>query len=566
MSADRDPIEELLASINDGQRVDWDTAENGLGPGHLPRFSALREVARIADFNRALQREPEFSAAPERWGDMILLERLGQGAHAQVYRAWDPTLQREVALKLLRPEREGTSLLDEGRAAARIRHPHVVTIHGIDRRDGRVGLWMELVRGVTLEQEVRLHGALDAAGARRLGIEIGSALQATHAASVLHRDVKPANVVRDAEERHVLADFGLGTRWDENAARAAGPSGTPMYMAPELLSGSPASERSDVYALGMVLWFAVAGGHPFAVETVDALIAAAGHGPRPLREVRPEIPAALAAIIERAISPDPRARFGSAREMVETLEAWRPDAARPSRPTPVLAFAVLAALVGLAAFAFWRARQAPHALPAAVAPPPVVVPTEGYAVEASFLRRDSNGATPLVTGDRVKPGDRLSLEVRTTRPAWFYVLDEDDRGERFLLFPQPRFDVQNPLPADSTFVLPGTVGGKENAWTVTSAGGREHFLLVASPEPVPEIEADLVRLPAAQPGRPIEYATVGEAAMERLRGVGGVAELPASTPRTESRSRVFDRFKSLAGRENGIRGVWVRQIVLENPR
>jgi hypothetical protein len=166
----------------------------------------------------------------------------------------------------------------------------------------------------------------------------------------------------------------------------------------------------------------------------------------------------------------------------------------------------------------------------------------------------------------VRPGDRLSLEVRATRPAWIYVLDEDEHGERYLLFPQPRFDVRNPVPADSMLVLPGTVGGKENAWTVTSPGGREYLLVVVSPKPLPEIEADLGRLPPPQPGRPIEYAKVGEEAVERLRGVGGVSELPSTEAPPVVRSPAFDRFRALAGRESDIQGVWVRQIVLENPR
>ena len=98
------------------------------------------------------------------------------------------------------------------------------------------------------------------------------------------------------------------------------------------------------------------------------------------------------------------------------------------------------------------------------------------------------------------------------------------------------------------------------------ADGREHFLVVASPEPVPEIEAELAQLPAPTPGRPIDYVRVGDSAVERLRGVGGVTELPRDAARPSVTSAAFERFRALAGRETGIRGVWVRQIVLENPR
>jgi hypothetical protein len=228
------------------------------------------------------------------------------------------------------------------------------------------------------------------------------------------------------------------------------------------------------------------------------------------------------------------------------------------------------ALLALAAAGGWwalRSRapvRAPSPAPAAIAPPAAAA--SSYAVEATLLRRSGVASAPLVSGDRVKPGDRLSLEVRASVPVWAYVLDEDERGARYLLFPEARFDVQNPIAPDSAVVLPGTVGGRENAWSVTSAGGREHFLVVVSPEPIAEIEADLGRLPAAAPGRPIEYAPVGEAAIVRLRGVGGLTELPqakkgAAAPAPSG----FDRFRALSGRESDVHGVWVRQIVLENP-
>jgi hypothetical protein len=588
MSADRDPVEELLASIADDSPADWESAERAAAgaadPSRRARLESLREVSRIAEFNRTHQRAAERDDAPERFGELLLLERLSAGAHAEVWRAWDPGLQREVALKLVGSGPGDAALLEEGRIAARMRHPHVVAIHGVDRRDGRVGLWMELVPGPTLEQEVRTRGPLDPATVKRLGVEIGSALAAVHAAGLLHRDVKPANVVRDPDGRSVLVDFGLGVRESQNLVARARPSGTPMYMAPELLAGGAASERSDLYSLGLVLWFALAGRHPFAVDSIAELTAAARVGPRPrLRDVRPGVPAPLAAIVERAIAPAAEDRPANVRAFVEALEAWRPRAgaaevrsvAAATWTRAAVAVAVVAALGTVAVFATRRAEKtAPSPAVTAPAPdaagpstaPPAAAP---YAVEASFLRRGRDEAARLVSGDRVRPGDRLSLEVRTSRPAWVYVLNEDEAGERFLLFPQSRLATKNPLAGDSTFVLPGVLAGAgdgEQAWTVTSAGGREHFLVVVSPEPVPEIEADLGRLPEAKPGRPIEYARVGEATVERLRGVGGMAELPREAAKPAPRSRAFDRFRALAGRETDVRGVWVRQVVLENPR
>jgi RIO-like serine/threonine protein kinase len=565
MSAERNPVDVLLESISDGHAIDWDQATRGLDPLQSSRVAALRDVHRIAEFSRGLQRATELTNGPERWGELLLLERLGAGAHAEVYRAWDPALQREVALKLMHEDLDSSSLIDEGRAAARIRHPHAVTVHGIDRRDDRVGLWMELARGTALDQDVRARGPLSVDEALRLGREIGGALAAVHAAGVIHRDVTPANVVRDADGRCVLADFGLGVKWNEAARRTLGPTGTPMYMAPELFAGVPATERSDVYSLGLVLWFALAGRHPFEAKTIAERAKMAADGPRPtLRELRPDLPWGLVSTIEHAIAPNPAERFANAGQLVTALERATPVVAapRPRRGRAILLATAAAAIVAFA-FGLWRSRATSHEPVPVVSVP--VAPVATYSVEASLLKRTAQGSTRLVTGDRVRPGDRLSLEVRTTRPAWVYVLNEDERGERYLLFPQPRFDTQNPLSADAPSILPGPVQGRENAWTVTSAGGREYFLVVASPEPVAELEAELSRLPAPVPGKPIAYAPVGDGTVELLRGVGGVSEVPQTSAAPAPRSRAFEHFKALAGRETGVTGVWVRQVVLENP-
>jgi hypothetical protein len=564
VGAERDPVEELLAAVSDGRPVDWDAAAHGLDPDGRSRLGALRDVARIAEYNRSLQQGAADGAWPERWGEMLLLERIGAGAHGEVFRAWEPALRREVALKLLPPHGDDARLLDEGRAAARIRHPHVATVLGIDRRDGRVGLWMELVRGSNLEQEVRARGRLAADEVRRLGRELASALIAVHAAGLLHRDVKPANVVRDAEGRYVLTDFGLGTSHADAAREVAGSAGTPMYMAPELFSGGAPTERSDVYALGLVQWFALAGRHPFVAESLPALAQSAARGPEPALDAeRPDAPPALLAAVAQAIAPDPAARFVDARSTLRALEGASPIASRASHKRVVFALAAVVVLLVLAAALAPSLKRAPVPQPVATTPPPAL--PAPYAVEASVVRFGDGATTRLVSGDVVRPGDRLGLEFRATRAAWVYVLDEDERGERYLLFPQPLFDTPNPLAADSTYRLPGTVGGRENAWTVTSRGGREHLLVVASPEKVPELEAELGRLPAPRPGRPIAYARIGEAAVERLRGVGGVAPLPAGSAALAPRSAAFERFKALAGRESEVRGVWVRQIALENP-
>ncbi len=574
MTPEDPELDALLESVASHARIDWDDAEaRAASREDRSRLRGLRDVARVAEFHRTLQH----SVAPgpgrrevEAWGDLLLLERVGSGTSGDVYRAWDPALQREVALKLLHPRgpgvRDADLWLEEARALARVRDPHVVSVFGAAEHQGRAGLWMEFLRGPTLEQVLADRGPLPADAVARLGAQLGRALGAVHAAGALHRDLKPANVILEPDGRAVLTDFGLGRR--RSSDRDPDPfSGSPMFMSPQRLAGAQAKATDDLYALGVTLRWALVGAPPYRAGTVEELRAAGTAGPaRSLSAERPEAPAALVAAIDRAMQPDPAARFPNASALAAAFEAaggvTRPRNAPARRVGPGLWVATVlavAALAGWIAVARLPRRETPR--PAVVAPAPA---PGAYDVSASFLRRGRDRDARLDSGDRVAPGDRVSLEFYATRPVWLYVLDADERGECYLLFPQPLFDRRNPLPEDSTIVLPGTRSGQEYAWTVTSRGGREHLLVVASPEPMAELEAELSHLPAPVPGHPVSYARVTASTMERLRGMGGVSEVPPR-PSRSGPAEIFEHIRSLAGAEQGVRGTWVRQIILENP-
>jgi hypothetical protein len=585
-------LNSLTGSVSDGRPVDWKRAESAAhDASEQARIQALRDVSRIADFSRGMQRAQPSptgaggTAAPpaERWGDLLLLEPIGTGAAGQVWRAWDSQLHREVALKFLLPRAGGgeealPALVEEARALARVRHPNVAAVHGVAEHEGRAGLWMEYVHGPSLAAEIERRGALPADEVARVGRDLALALAAVHGAGIVHRDVKPANVVITPEGRAVLADFGLGLRPALAGPEPLRTSGTPMFMAPELLAGEGAAAWTDLYALGVTLWFALAGRPPFAARTIGELRGDAARGPQSrLSELRPEASNALVAVIERAMAPDPSARFSSAEAMAAALETASPRA--PAHPGARAAGAprrmargwALAGAAGAIALALWlvpRWTGRPGGTESESRRQPATAEVAGPSqaargTEATFVRRTGGAYQRLADGDRVAPGDRLSLEIRTPRREWVYVLNADDRGETFLLFPQPSFDVANPIAAESTQVLPGPIGGRENAWTVTSRGGHERFLVVASPAPVPEMEAELRRLPPVRPGRPIQYARVTEQTLEHMRGVGGFAPLPA-----DSRGRggsAFERLAALARRESAGGGWWVRQVTLANP-
>ena len=205
------------------------------------------------------------------WSHLRLVERIGRGAFGEVYRAWDTRLDREVALKLLPADRSSgdraaSAIIHEGRLLARVRHPNVVTIHGAEQIADQIGLWMEFVRGHTLEQILEQGKVVSAAEAVGIGLELCRAMSAVHGAGLLHRDIKAHNVMRAEDGRIVLMDFGTGRELEDDASSDL--AGTPLYLAPEVLQGQRATVRSDIYSLGVLLYHLVTGSYPVQARTV----------------------------------------------------------------------------------------------------------------------------------------------------------------------------------------------------------------------------------------------------------------------------------------------------------
>src|ERR1041385_1623988 len=180
---------------------------------------------------------------PKTWGPFHLLQRLDAGGFGEVYRAWDLTLEREVALKLLLPrdlnqEEQYTTIVAEARAMARVRHPNTIAVYGADRHDERVGLWSDFVRGQTLARWVESDGPRSEKETIEIGITLCEALSAVHHAGLLHRDIKPGNAMRAEDGRILLMDFGLSHELYQEGRLG----GTIGYMAPELLT-SPDERR-----------------------------------------------------------------------------------------------------------------------------------------------------------------------------------------------------------------------------------------------------------------------------------------------------------------------------------
>ncbi len=341
-------IENLAASVADGARVDWERTSSQVSGRDLRLVRHLRLIGSVAEVYRTLpplaeddgtgvNTRPDYPEGP-RWGRLILLDRIGRGASADVFRAWDAELQREVALKLLHDDGAAASgpantrLLQEARRIARIRHPHVAHVYGAERHEERIGLWMELVRGRSLDAIVRDDGPLPIVEAAHIGIDVCSALAAVHGAGLLHRDVKAQNVQRADDGRTVLMDFGTGQEIADQKPRLAG---TPIYLAPEILEHRPASVQSDVYSVGVLLFYLVTGEFPIKGESMHDLEEAHREGRlRGLRDVRDDVPAAFARVIDRALSPHPSRRYASASAMEAALrQALDATTLRPAGST-----------------------------------------------------------------------------------------------------------------------------------------------------------------------------------------------------------------------------------------
>ncbi len=289
----------------------------------------------------------DWTEAPPRCDGFERLSPLGRGGMGVVYRAFEPALQRWVALKMLPAEGVDTPeararFHAEAQRLARIAHPNIVPIHTFGESEGRPFFTMTYVEGETLQESLRgaaVGDATRASGWFRRGDEaaerranlascvvaraLSGALEHLHGAGVVHRDLKPANVLLDPVGRPILVDLGV-------AAEAGGspaddglfPPGTVRFMAPELLAAgaAPSGPAADVYALGLVLFEMLTLRPAFAQEELGALVDAVRSGDKPtLREVDPDLPAALDAIVRRATAVDAGARYADAGEMSEAL-------------------------------------------------------------------------------------------------------------------------------------------------------------------------------------------------------------------------------------------------------
>ena len=372
------------------------------------------------------------------YGRYKVLEELGQGSMGIVYKAHDPNLDLVLAVKVLRPEcLQGETLvkrfLAEARVLGRLDHPNIVRVYNVDEDQGTVYIAMEFLEGEALN-DLAKRRRLSPEEIADLGATIADALGYAHSKGIVHRDVKPGNILVRSDGKPKITDFGIARIEDtaEHLRTQAGEVlGTPAYMAPEQVLSEPVDGRSDIFSLGIILYELCAGERPFRGDSLGAVFQAITQAtPVPLLERNPEIPAALAEAVERCLRRNPVDRYQSGDELaaalrgcfrkespVEAAPIASPESAR--RGTPAWVFAVALAVLaaaggGIYHFAGGRDAAAPPAAPSAPAAAPKAAASSlrlstSPAGARVFLDGASKGETPLLLS--ASPGKH---EVRIT--------------------------------------------------------------------------------------------------------------------------------------------------------
>ncbi len=356
----------------------------------------------VDDYAAALLAEPSESAGSDsvplgrQLGPYRVVREIGSGGMGVVYEGWDTRLDRRVALKLLPPEWGRSAgakerFVREARAAAALDHPNICTVHDVgESDDGQLFIVMAYYQGDTLERRIA-RGPIPPAEARDLAIQIARGLERAHAAGVIHRDVKPSNVMVTetrsdivptepvTADRAKILDFGIArVAGEAGLTRAGGSPGTPAYMSPEQASGDPIDERTDIWSLGVILYEMLAGRRPFHGDHPQALVhAILERDPEPLAL---EVPADLARVVERALAREPAARYQRIGHLLADLER-RPVGGRWRWWRQAAALATGLVLFGL----WWSSHQSP-------------VPSEPPRSKATASRRapTAEAAVPVI--------------------------------------------------------------------------------------------------------------------------------------------------------------------------
>jgi len=314
--------------------------------------------------------EAQTALAGQSFSHYRILEKLGAGGMGVVYKAFDSKLNRMVALKFLPPQMRHDAelkrqLAGEARAASALDHPNIVVIHDIDETPGGdLFIAMAFHEGVTLRGKIA--GGLPVKEALQIARQVASGLAKAHRHGIFHRDIKPGNIIVAKDGITRIIDFGLAKSSSVTATMDGSTKGTPLYMSPEQASGKPVDFRTDLWSLGAVLYEMLAGAPPFTGESQLQVLRSIAHDEQPrVREVRPDLPAEIDAIVSRALQKDPSNRYQSAADMENDLAAVlnaleRPPERAHLRTVYAIPAAALILLAAAASVWFYQRSEKRH--------------------------------------------------------------------------------------------------------------------------------------------------------------------------------------------------------------
>jgi hypothetical protein len=480
-------------------------------PGRAEVGTNTRTFSPDAPDESADENDPLLLLAPpgrpdskRRIGHYEVLQVLGRGGFGAVYRAFDEVLHRVVAVKVLLRHIAATSparkrFLREARTLAQVRHENVVQVYEVGETPLPY-LVMEFVPGETLQARLERVGPVEPAEVVRIGRQIAEGLAAAHATGLVHRDIKPGNVLLEGPQLLVkITDFGLARAADDASISRSGlVAGTPMYMAPEQARGDHIDHRADLFSLGSVLYQMLSGRPPFrAANTLAVLKRVCDDDPRPIRELIPEAPAWLCELIERLHAKNPAERIQTAREVADRLAAGpnAPPVAPPvarrgdrrkrlRRAVGALACVAVLALCAWAAVAYYEYYYAPVRFQFSVDDPNAEVSITGDGAEA-FRNRWDEGGVRVYTYTELKPGTYklavymgdvgIAFEELTVRGGRVHVPSNSrlryDANDRWTLSVRAPIYFTNPSKLDIALDGPGrtryagTIDGGSQQWS-----------------------------------------------------------------------------------------------------
>ncbi len=269
----------------------------------------------------------------ERYGRYQIIQELGRGSMGVVYKAYDPEIDRSLALKILRPDRVTSKafvdrFLKEAKAIGRLSHPNIVTVYDVGQDHGTVYIAMELLEGLALSDLMK-RGPLPIRKIANIGTQVAGALEYAHQRGIIHRDIKPSNIIIDSSGHVKLTDFGIAHIEDPDMphqTQAGEILGTPAYMSPEQVLGKPVKGSADIFSLGIVLYEMTTGNRPFRGENLSAIFnAITRQKPPPPHKINSQIPREFSNAIMKCLAKEPGQRFQRASELADLLRRFGKD-------------------------------------------------------------------------------------------------------------------------------------------------------------------------------------------------------------------------------------------------